>query len=38
MKKLILGIVLTVALVCGIASADTHYVSPYGADIYPYTS
>jgi len=38
MKRLILGIVLTVVLVCGSASADTHYVSPYGADIYPYTS
>ncbi len=38
MKKLILGFVLAVILGCGIASADTHYVSPYGSDTYPYTS
>lgn len=38
MKRLILGFVLTVVLVCGIASADTHYVSPYGSDTPPYTS
>jgi parallel beta-helix repeat protein len=38
MKKLILAFVLTVILKCGIASADTHYVSPYGSDTYPYTS
>ncbi|MCK4791577.1 MAG: right-handed parallel beta-helix repeat-containing protein, partial [Desulfobacteraceae bacterium] len=38
MKELILGFVLAVILNCGIASADTHYVSPYGNDTYPYTS
>jgi len=38
MRRLILGTVLILVLVCGIASADTHYVSPYGADIYPYTT
>jgi hypothetical protein len=38
MKKLILGLMLGVALVCGISFADTHYVSPYGSDTYPYTS
>ncbi|MGB7061262.1 MAG: FlgD immunoglobulin-like domain containing protein [Candidatus Zixiibacteriota bacterium] len=38
MKRLILGVVLTVILRCGIASADTHYVSPYGTDTHPYTS
>ncbi len=38
MKRLILGTVLILVLVCGIASADTHYVSPYGNDTPPYDS
>jgi hypothetical protein len=38
MKRLISGIMLIAILDCGIASADTHYVSPYGSDTYPYTS
>lgn len=38
MKRLIMGVVVGVILKCGIVSADTHYVSPHGADIYPYTT
>jgi parallel beta-helix repeat protein len=38
MKKLILGLMLRAVLNCGILLADTHYVSPYGSDTYPYTS
>jgi nitrous oxidase accessory protein NosD len=38
MNRSIVGVMVIAALGCGIASAGTHYVSPNGADIYPYTS
>ena len=36
MRKIATLIIFLLLPLC--ASADTHYVSPYGADIYPYTS